>query len=814
MNLENAIEIILQGNALLFCGSGFSFGAKNIDNEEIASVKGLLEKMCIKLGIEFDEELEYVAEQYVEEFGEDNLIELLIRTFTVKDVGKHHKDIVSLPWRRIYTTNYDDVIEKSTSGKIKKTITLKKPINEVRNLEEVVIHLNGSIYELTKEKLNSEFKLTSTSYLSEEFIKTDWYELFKNDVESCGAIFFIGYSFKYDLDIKRVFASNDIKEKVFFINKETKPGKDRNKIEKFGTIVESDNVNFSKKLMEFKKEYIIPVGFDKPLYSFKKYEFNDQKYNKISHLDIIKLLSGGTFSEETYFSNSMNEVYLFNRDIEKYILKDIKENGKNIIIIHSDLGNGKTIFLEMLKKSLSNIGNVYHFFNKNEKYYDDLENIISSTAKNKFIVIENYNIYLHILHALEKFNTESIILILTARSFIHDLTSMNLKKLNFYFEDKVSEYNLNTLSNKEINQIINYFNKNDLWGNYADKDYKYKKEIIVRGCDKNLSSLLLEIFNSPQISKEIEEIVKNLNNNEIEELLIVILINNVINTELSKSDIISYLNLQGKFDIFLKDDNLRQLLVTENKKLKIKSSIMGKYLLDNYVNKEKTIDILIKLMKTTDNYSSKTANNLKFTLVSFSNFQLLVKNNTEKNILRYYEGIKNLKYCKTNAFFWIQYANARISVKDFEFANLCLKNASAFRKLDSAPHYDTCYARYLLEHQIYNSYQENAYNIFKQAHELLLNTKNEKNKWHFPFKQTQIYKRYYDKFFSTFSPDEKAMFLFNILEMVQKIEKYNEIRKNNNDDIYYRVKIAERQLKEILNQNEIDEKEFLNYKIY
>ena len=803
MEINEVLEEILKGEAILFCGSGFSRGATNIQGEELADVPSLLKKMCIEANIDDDEDLEYVSEEYISNLGENRLIELLKNTFTAKETKSYHKIIVNLPWKRIYTTNYDDVIEKSSClEQFKKPVTLSDNPYKIIKLHETIIHLNGSIYNLTSDTLENEFKLTERSYLTNYFLDSDWYNILKNDIEACNVVIFIGYSFKYDLDIKKVFISEEMKNKIFFINGETLTPKEKSRLSKFGEILYYNTDKFSELINSLKKNFSYEQTSIKPLYAFKKFEkIVKSKYlKKITHNDVIKLLSAGEFSQEIYSSN-LKEKYLFDRGIKEYILNDIK-NGKKIIIIHSDLGNGKTIFLEILKQSLSDFGDVYQLINASKDYYNDLNNIISNTDKKSFIIIENYNNYLYILKKIENLYNENLTLILTARSFVHDLTGIELEKLKYYVDDKTSEYSLNKLSEKEINSIISYFSIHNLWGEDSNKTYDIKRKIITNECNKNLASLLLRTFSSPKISQELEKITDRMKGN-LENFLIVNLINNIVNLNFSKNDIIHYLNLHGQFDKYLRNKDLREVLVNDENNLKIKSSVLGKYLLDKYIIKEKIIDILITLMKKADKSSDNIANNLKFTLIYFSNFQLLVGDTSKNSITRYYESIKDLAYCKTNHFFWIQYANAQLSLQNFEMAEICLKNASSYKKNDLSPHYDTCYARYLLEYQLYNPIEKKAYAIFKEAHNLLLYTKNQINKWHFPFKQTFLYKKYYKRFYNIFSEEEKGLFIQDIIKMVLKIEDYSKARENNNDYVFTKVKSAEKELKNIIKENNI-----------
>lgn len=47
MELQEAIEHILRGNAILFVGSGFSLGAKKPDGSFVKNVPDLISQLCL-----------------------------------------------------------------------------------------------------------------------------------------------------------------------------------------------------------------------------------------------------------------------------------------------------------------------------------------------------------------------------------------------------------------------------------------------------------------------------------------------------------------------------------------------------------------------------------------------------------------------------------------------------------------------------------------------------------------------------------------------------------------------------------------------
>lgn len=123
------------------------------------------------------------------------MIHILKQEFTISKISPDHKYIGSHKWARIYTTNYDDIIEtaykQNRTGEYLTPVTLSDHPNSYQDKSKISIHLNGYINNLTTDTLNSEFRLINRSYLTEDFINSKWIEIFKGDIKACDAIFLL-----------------------------------------------------------------------------------------------------------------------------------------------------------------------------------------------------------------------------------------------------------------------------------------------------------------------------------------------------------------------------------------------------------------------------------------------------------------------------------------------------------------------------------------------------------------------------------------------------------------------------------------------
>src|SRR5579862_8578328 len=157
MDLDRAIEHALDGRALLFTGAGFSRGATNLRNRPFKTGPQFANHLALQAHLPAGTPLDDAAEIFVEQFGKDRLITELKEEFTAKQVSESHFKIGRVPWRRIYTTNYDDVLESAyrTMGKRIQSITMSDSLRDVPEETILAVHLNGYVERTNRSNIMS-----------------------------------------------------------------------------------------------------------------------------------------------------------------------------------------------------------------------------------------------------------------------------------------------------------------------------------------------------------------------------------------------------------------------------------------------------------------------------------------------------------------------------------------------------------------------------------------------------------------------------------------------------------------------------------
>ena len=346
--------------SVLFLGSGFSRSATNIRNENVPTGIGLKNEFASLLGVDPNEHDLSTLADVVASRQDLNLYQILYEIFTVKEVKDYQKKLLSLPWKRIYTTNYDDVVE-FTYNQINNNAPSfdyndEKPM---KLPDSSVIHLHGAIRSTTEENVLQQLVLNEASYARQHFENSLWYDDFIRDLRFCNACFFVGYSLR-DYHISALLMQNQtVCKKTFFVTDKTCDPIFAYRAEKYGNILPIEAKGFADLCYSMPKPE--PINDPHALKAFRYLDpFKDKKtLSPPTPIEVLNLVTFGSFNYQRILSSLPAATYVIPRqkvtDEAAAKLKDCQ-----CLLVHSWLGNGKSIFLHILAHKLSEHG--YHCF--------------------------------------------------------------------------------------------------------------------------------------------------------------------------------------------------------------------------------------------------------------------------------------------------------------------------------------------------------------------------------------------------------------------------------------------------------------------
>lgn len=792
MIIEDAIIHALEGHAILFAGSGFSYGARNFDGNAFRVGNGLRDLLADECGLTTSNSLSNVAQFFKKKKSPETLIDILIKEFSVKEISKWHETLMTVNWKRIYTTNYDAVIEYAANkiGKYYQSVVVSDQIGDYKP-SNVCVHLNGSVARLNISALDNEFKLTDRSYDCDLLEGKPWFEFMKSDLKSAKAIIIIGYSMQFDIDIKRLLSPPEISDKIIFINK---PGLDEvetSLLQEYGECSLIGIDGFASKIEEATKSFIFPIGG--PTYnSFLKEHMTpilpeDATYNDIYNLYHLGVLKPHLFTKTLFAGFEEKYKYLVLREGVNITVKRIMQ--KKVFLATADLGNGKTLYCELVRNELrtSDIHVFFYKTNLNE-LDDEIESICKIHNKRCVVIIDNYQSKLSILRRFRDFGITNITFVLTARKAVNAPNYRKLISALRIDDSEIQHIYLDKLDEAEVEQLSKVLsNESILNKEMGSTDAKGIQQYIVKNCHSRFSDLLLEIFKSTDIKDRILEtyLTAAQERQEIKKIAILALLKSVMNIDIDFTDILTIMKIDYMSLSVKESEFLNEFFSVSDNDVHVKSSVIAKELLYSVVGLSDMILTMCTFVIEADKaYKANGTNkDILRNLVSHAHFIPFISRGCNVDeITGFYNSIRLTHFCSTeNPYFWGQFASACIDAKNYDLANQCLE--TAFTVASTITHFvpfhiETIKARCVMESLLSNSTPQEPETVIQlliECHQRLTkHFDHPENNVYYIFKvgikYVEIFKRYKD----SFTPRQKSIFTEKKVDMVRRMDNYKE----------------------------------------
>ncbi len=691
---EDLIHRIASGNAILFVGAGFSKIATNVNGDDgIPTASELANTIGELGGFDGDGDLKYAADYFLSEICTRKpelkkvLIAKLKDIFTISKPHNVHVDIMRIDWKRVYTTNYDDLIEMSARQNSRRIESRDIDAStEFFPNDRFCVHINGCIQNLNEEYINSKFKLSHSSYVApDEFLNSNWNYIFKKDLETSSAIVFVGYSL-YDIDIEKIlYANPEFKQKTYFITAPLDPSKKTDKqdyiLSKYGKVLKVGVEKFANAIVD-NIDIINNAQQEFTTEAFDKYAISDTSPAMIKDSEIEAFLKYGQITKERIdfgMTSTQLPLYLVKRTKVESICEALATS--SMICVTSELGNGKSIFLAEMAVALVLKGfNVYTLKNIAGDYITDIDKMMKSEMS-FVLIIDSYSNCLDLIKYILATKPSNIKLLLSERTMNHHSI---ISELGGALQTR--DFNIDFLEPDEISSLAKILEHTSLWGKYGQYTNTKKYEHIEFECKKQMSFVLIDILNSVQIKNEISKLLSDVFKDGIVKFnIFIICILDVMNIPITLSLISELSNSDVAISKFSNSNQLRQLFQLNHfeQSFDTKSSIYSRYLLNEHFEPqyiiEKSLLILSELdkrfvqTKSLDNIRNEVRINLfRFKFIE----QMLPIKDKAGMLVNYFESIKNkLPFHLNNPQYWLQYGMAHIALKNYEKAERCLQSA-------------------------------------------------------------------------------------------------------------------------------------------
>lgn len=530
------IESIKNKNVVLFLGSGFAYNAIHPQNEQVPLGNQLAEKIADKfLGGQYkDSSLAYVSDLAI---SESNLFEVqryIAEIFEKFKPNENHKIYTTLPWKAIFTTNYDLILERAY--KENEGNNAQDFINIYRNTPEQQIFktpntvpyykLHGCISYVNDKELP--LILSTEQYITHRLNRDRLFNSFET-LSLDYPILFIGYS-NQDPNIRSILknleAMKDGRPRSYMVSPNFTETEIRYWNERKLTPLSIGHEDFIKLL----NDKITPT--ERKLAKFRV-ETERQIYNKftistkelapteslINFLDFETEYIHGNLKLGDTTPKAFYKGFLKNWDpilkkldvrriVEDRILTDIvlediyqKDDKSFLFVIKGFAGSGKSVLLRRLAwETAIELEKLTIYLKPNQtlraepvlELYNYVKERIYLFVDN---IVENER---SIIDLLQKANRDNIPLTIVSADRINILNEQN-QIINYITQD----YTLTYLKDKEIDELLEKLEANNSLGHLESKTREEQKKELENRSGRELLVALYEATGG----KPFEEII-------------------------------------------------------------------------------------------------------------------------------------------------------------------------------------------------------------------------------------------------------------------------------------------------------------------
>lgn len=671
---NNSIDEFEPNSSVLFLGSGFSLGTKNIAKGNPPNGRGLRQHFIQELKL--PEDTGYDLQVLTEEFANDDSQKLrdeLYRIFRIVTLDDAQAAILDEPWRRIYTTNYDDAVEVHRHGK-------KVPPNAFDVAEQVpnklphgaIIHLHGSIRLVTPDNVRTSLVLGEASYVNQYVVRSPWYEQFQRDIAFASALYIVGYSLA-DYHIAALLLENpEIAKRTFFIQGPKRDDVFLRRTAHYGRILFIGTNGFADALKSAPRPESSTDLFR--LKSFKSLApIRDRKaIAQPTASEVYDLLVYGDFDPGRLASSQPGETYAIARSDTVKSAADAIDRHR-ALVIDGRTGNGKTVFLHLLAFELAKRGWTCLLFRPGHP--DITSEIAALRDINRLVIlVDQYSNAQDALPGLRTALPEAkfVIEIRTGTFEVRYHELVNLLPKPF---DRVS---LNHLTRSEIVAF-------SLLCEQAGLPSPEGKQ------SKDLRDILLDLFKNRAIQSRIEEFLKPLFISPVtRRILTMTMLIAQQQGSVSAGFIRTVIGSDPFVSLKSQEHLAKEIFEISADRFRARSSVFSSFVIQTFIEAQEIADAVVELtLAAASRKSERIYRILMSNIMAFSSLRrvLLDKDNAMAMILGVYERLRYDGRVGGEPLFWLQYAIAMAELPRLDTAQEYIQ--TAYRKAEELPGFQT-----------------------------------------------------------------------------------------------------------------------------
>ncbi|KQT83127.1 hypothetical protein ASG48_14235 [Aurantimonas sp. Leaf443] len=625
----------------------------------------------LSLPVDTDYDLQVLSEEFAEDDPE-KLRDELYKLFRLTALTAGQTAILNEPWRRIYSTNYDDAVELHRLKKkvSPNSIDVSEPVPN-KLAHGAVVHLHGSIRLITPENVKESLVLGESSYVNQYVVRSPWYDQFQRDLAFASALYIVGYSLADYHIAGLLMADPKLAERTVFIQGPDPDKTFLRRTAQFGRTMFIGTNGFAEALARVPRS--APPSLDS-LRSFRSLApTRDRKAGaRPTAAEVFDLLVYGNFHAGSLARSQPSEDYAIARAEAVQVASDAMES-KASLVVDGRLGNGKSIFLHLLASELSSRGWTCLLFRPG---HPDLQREVASLAgfDRVIVFVEQYSAAQDNLRGLrEALPKAKLVVEVRTGTFevrFHELVQLLPKPF-----DRVS---VNGLTRAEVVAFGRLCERAGLQAPTEDRR-------------SDLRDLLLDLFENKAIRDRVQSVLAPLFEKRATRLILTMTMLIAAHQGAVSAAFVRSVVGQDPFAALKPLEDLsHEIFETSADGFKARSSVFSSFVMATFIDPNEIADTIVEVtLAAAMRRSERTYRVLMSNMMAYSSLRrtLRGKGDPDAIIVSIYERLRYDERVNGEPLFWLQYALAMTDVPRLDRADEYI--ATAYRKAEALPGFQT-----------------------------------------------------------------------------------------------------------------------------
>jgi len=631
-------------SSVILLGSGFSLEATNALGRNPPNGKRLRRHFveALRMPPDTDFDLQILADDFAENDPE-RLFDELTSLFRITELSQNQKKILGSKWRRIYTTNYDDCVEVFRTS-VKENQNSYDVSDSIPNKlqDGSVVHLHGSLREMTPDNVKSSIILGETSYINQYMQRSPWFDQFQKDISFASNLFIVGYSLSDYHIATLLMMSPSIAQKTIFIQGPLMDEMFLRRTKDYGRTFWTGLDGFAEILETTPR--LASASDILSLRNFRPLSPANDKQTKRPPTanEVYDLIVYGKLIPARLFASLPSEDYVIRRKIGISHAIEVLESSRSLIV-DSRIGNGKTVYLYILSYFLSELGyNCLIFKNGSEIHYGDIEFLKS--VKRLVIFFEQYGTNQVIIRGLADSlpNAKFVVEIRTS------IFEVRYHEVSGVVPKPFGRVTLNKLNQSEVEALHSLCKRAGI--NVSD-DF---------GSRGDLREILLQQFRHPTIRNRVVDFLTPIFNSRVKrKIMIMSMLTAVQHGAIESYFLRSILGVDPYSEFKSIEEVASELFDTSSDDFKVRSPVFAEFVVDEFVEPNEIADCVVEIiLAASTRRKERSFRVLMASMMAYSNLKqsLRRQDDVHQLIKQIYERIRNDVIINDEPLFWLQYA--------------------------------------------------------------------------------------------------------------------------------------------------------------